>query len=88
MPPQVIPCFGVHPWFAHQHALTPGATLQDVVTAGPDSGDQWASQLEPPAPATSWMPRLRELLLSHPNALVGEFGLDRAAFIPGQPSKV
>ena len=30
--PQVIPCFGVHPWFAHTHALTPGTRLADITT--------------------------------------------------------
>jgi len=173
--PQVIPCFGVHPWFAHTHALTPGTTLTDITERigegqlrlastspspppssesvaapsqpppGADRTPQEARRgiylercslrsgsrskspvpprpgvepvsvrplassssaddprqgvykdepLPPPAPSstssssgsglsTLWLARLRELLVRHPGAWVGEFGLDRAALIRG-----
>ena len=34
-------------------------------------------------PSVTWRGKLRELLLRHPGAWVGEFGLDRVAFIRG-----
>lgn len=34
-------------------------------------------------PSTTWEPKLRDLLVAHPEAVVGEFGLDRAAVVPG-----
>ncbi|KXZ50968.1 hypothetical protein GPECTOR_14g211 [Gonium pectorale] len=94
--PQVIPCFGVHPWFAHRHALPPGsasdpASLLDAPSNGKDHPSRHPALLEPPLPAAAeqWMPRLRALLEARPEACVGEFGLDRAAVVPGtrlQPS--
>ncbi|PNW70377.1 hypothetical protein CHLRE_17g717200v5 [Chlamydomonas reinhardtii] len=95
-PHKVIPCFGVHPWFAHRHALHPDqatqpAALLDAPANGRDSPDRHPALLAALGPGgdlavaapEQWRPRLRELLLRHPHALVGEFGLDRAAVVPG-----
>ncbi len=88
----MIPCFGVHPWFAHQHALDPAAAaaadpaaLLDVPANGKDhpSGHPDLMARLAPAPPDAWLPRLRALLLRNPHAVVGEFGLDRAAVVPG-----
>ncbi|KAG2449891.1 hypothetical protein HYH02_005413 [Chlamydomonas schloesseri] len=95
-PHKVIPCFGVHPWFAHRHALRPEqaaapAALLDAPSNGRDSPDRHPQLLAALGPGgdmavaapEEWLPRLRELLARHPHALVGEFGLDRAAVVPG-----
>ena len=47
---------------------------QDVSTIG------WLLDLQP---STSWESELLQLLHTYPRAVVGEFGLDRAAVIPG-----
>lgn len=39
-------------------------------------------------PHDAWLTRLRSLLVSHPHALVGEVGVDRAAVIPGSRARV
>ncbi|GIL44871.1 hypothetical protein Vafri_2330 [Volvox africanus] len=89
-PHKVIPCFGVHPWFAHHHALDLAAAsdpsqLLDSPPNGKDHPSRHPDLLArmAPIPPERWMPRLRSLLTDHPHAVVGEFGLDRAAVVPG-----
>ena len=87
-PGKVIPCFGVHPWFAHRHGMRAPCTTADVVEAKEEAelqklGERLGAQLP-----TSWQARLRELLLQYPEAVVGEFGVDRAAVIPGTRASV
>ncbi|GLI64939.1 hypothetical protein VaNZ11_008340 [Volvox africanus] len=86
-PHKVIPCFGVHPWFAHRHALGLAAALDpsQLLDSPPNGKDHPSRHPEflAPIPPDRWMPRLRSLLTDHPHAAVGEFGLDRAAVVPG-----
>ncbi|GLC39209.1 hypothetical protein PLESTM_000864100 [Pleodorina starrii] len=95
-PGKVIPCFGVHPWFAHRHALESDqvahpASLMDTPPNGKDDPSRHPELMSGPPPTApeTWLPRLRGLLRAHPHSVVGEFGLDRAAVVPGtrlQPS--
>lgn len=100
---QVIPCFGVHPWWAHLHAapnpssnqptaLSSGssqAPLQPPILSLVDlpAGDadpvEALGELYAVQPSITWEESLRHYLALHPHAIVGEFGLDRAAYIPG-----
>ncbi|KAG2235294.1 TatD family [Thamnidium elegans] len=90
-PNKCIPSFGIHPWFCHflmmpeendiqqhyQRILTSKDTqeLQDML--------ETLSQL-PTFTFDTWYNNLRQHLLDHPNALVGEIGVDRAAkLLPG-----
>lgn len=90
-----IPSFGIHPWFSHflmmpeendiqqhyQRILTSKDTLelQDMLKA--------LNQL-PTFTFDTWYNNLRQHLLDHPNALVGEVGVDRAAkLLPGGSNK-
>ncbi|GIM00902.1 hypothetical protein Vretimale_5797 [Volvox reticuliferus] len=89
-PHKVIPCFGVHPWFAHRHALDLAATLDpsQLLDSPPNGKDHPSRHPDllarlAPIPPERWMPRLQSLLTAHPHAVVGEFGLDRAAVVPG-----
>ncbi|PNH03434.1 hypothetical protein TSOC_010501 [Tetrabaena socialis] len=111
-PRKVIPCFGVHPWYAHLHALTAEQVAHPTTLLEPppppkgndrpnDSNRPTAATttppndpkppeprpllpaLPPPSPPEAWLGRLRALLLRHPHAAVGEFGLDRGAVLPG-----
>lgn len=81
---QVIPCFGVHPWFAHLHSVQPVSHITEILQA---KSEEDFGQLKPEVrdciPSTTWEARMRSLLEAHPRAGVGEFGLDRAAVIPG-----
>ncbi|EFJ49275.1 hypothetical protein VOLCADRAFT_90028 [Volvox carteri f. nagariensis] len=103
-PDKVIPCFGVHPWFAHLHALDQAAAapadpslpaplplLLDCPANGKDHPSRHPDLMPrlAPLPPATWFPRLRALLERYPQAVVGEFGLDRVAVVPGtrlQPS--
>jgi len=93
-PHKVIPCFGVHPWFAHLHATACNKDASGAVSMAPvldvppkqdPEGVQWLLQLQP---SQTWEHKLRQLLLQHPKAVVGEFGLDRAAVVPGTKASI
>ena len=57
--PQVIPCFGLHPWFAHRHAMRPGTSGRDIIeapeppcTSGKDIVEVLELQLRAPRPSS------------------------------------
>jgi hypothetical protein len=56
---------------------------RDQIDAGKDKSYQVLEKaLLESRPSHGWHLRLRQLLETHPQAWVGEFGLDRAAIIP------
>lgn len=94
---RVLPSFGWHPWFSHQiiddqkssSDITQGASdleskkthYHKVLTPAPEDED-FVSSLPDPKPLSQFISETRERLLSFPNALVGEVGLDRAFRLP------
>ncbi|KAI8870398.1 Metallo-dependent hydrolase [Ramicandelaber brevisporus] len=70
-PDRVVPCFGVHPWYAHTVTI-PTASISNNNTSA--SNPEWLDQLE-------------QLLLKYPNAAVGEIGLDAVATHPSTNEK-
>jgi Tat protein secretion system quality control protein TatD with DNase activity len=86
-----IPCFGVHPWFSHflmtqqeaveehyKSILNSSNTeeLQDMIDSLTNNATTFKYD--------TWYNNLRSRLLDHPEALVGEVGVDRAArLLPG-----
>jgi len=90
-PSRVIPCFGVHPWFCHLHALEEhddsqgSAAIFESLLQGKDpehvrvAAEALVARGQSPIPVHEWEPELRRLLRRFPKAIVGEFGLDRAA---------
>lgn len=84
MNPQVIPCFGVHPWFSHLHAVQPVSDIREILEAKSEAEfEKLSPELLATVPSVTWEAKLRELLEAYPKAVVGEFGIDRAAVIPG-----
>lgn len=92
---RILPCFGWHPWFSHQIIDdTPGpididipsgaerkkAHYTKVLTPPPD--DEFISTLPEPKPLSQLISETRSRLATHPLALVGEVGLDRAFRLP------
>ncbi|KAI9710830.1 MAG: hypothetical protein M1828_002028 [Chrysothrix sp. TS-e1954] len=90
----IIPSFGWHPWFSHklfddQHGALPPeseatrkfAHYQAVLTPPPDDHD-FLSDLSDPMPLSKFIAQTRTRLEKHPNALVGEIGLDKSFRIP------
>lgn len=95
--PRVIPCFGWHPWFSHRIITDDDSTASSdadikrahykkVLTPSPDDED-FISALPVPKPLSRLISETRERLLSHPNALVGEIGLDRSFRLPNPWTK-
>eukprot|EP00242_Pyramimonas_sp_CCMP2087_P006114 CAMPEP_0198198322 /NCGR_PEP_ID=MMETSP1445-20131203/1807_1 /TAXON_ID=36898 /ORGANISM="Pyramimonas sp., Strain CCMP2087" /LENGTH=329 /DNA_ID=CAMNT_0043867851 /DNA_START=457 /DNA_END=1446 /DNA_ORIENTATION=- len=84
---KAIPCFGIHPWFSHLHALEGENTENAPLLESKSNDDVQAASValkdrgDIPIPASEWKPELRRLLLKHPYACVGEFGLDKAAVL-------
>lgn len=83
-PNKVVPAFGFHPWFVHTLSLVhpaPPAHEHYMALLGPH-----AAELLPALPAPQSlddaMAQLEAYLVAHPNALVGEVGLDRSFRIP------
>ncbi|KAI9280527.1 hypothetical protein BY458DRAFT_544808 [Sporodiniella umbellata] len=78
-----IPCFGIHPWFCFR-LMTENQTQDkhyNEVLKCPDEKeiDDMIRELERPFPYDVWYHNLRQKLIEHPNALVGEIGIDRSA---------
>jgi len=94
-PEKVIPAFGYHPWWAHQVAVgRPESTeahyrsLFLPAAAAPHTPALEAAfarllpSLPDPIPLDDIMAEVRANLVAHPNAMVGEVGLDQAARVP------
>lgn len=91
---RIIPCFGWHPWFSHQiFDDTKGSDDGDVATidkvahykavlSPPIEDETLIRELPAPRPLSSFILETRTRLEKHPNALVGEIGLDRSFRIP------
>lgn len=93
---------GYHPWFAHTIALTPPTSKEDHYRslflssssgpARPEHEEAFARLVAPlPEPhlLSDLLHDLRSNLETHPNAMLGEVGIDRAARVPfplSQPS--
>ncbi|KAG8625574.1 hypothetical protein KVT40_005975 [Elsinoe batatas] len=92
-PTRFLPSFGHHPWFSHLlfspfqfpscTTLTPSqATTHYRTVLTPPPTDDFISHLPPPISLTDFLSQTRSRLSSHPLALVGEIGLDRAFHLP------
>ncbi|EEA21707.1 Cut9-interacting protein scn1 [Talaromyces marneffei ATCC 18224] len=95
---KIVPCFGWHPWFAHQIRVEEdgGDTTTDteaiktrhyrnVLTGSVGNEDEDISffkTLPPPKLLSSLLVETKTRLIAHPNALVGEIGLDKAFRLP------
>ncbi|KUL88496.1 hypothetical protein ZTR_05382 [Talaromyces verruculosus] len=95
---KIVPCFGWHPWFAHQIRLEGDGEdtainaielktrhYRNVLTGtmGTEAEDiAYFKTLPTPKPLSTLLSETRTRLLAHPNALVGEIGLDKAFRLP------
>ncbi|RSL89439.1 hypothetical protein CEP51_001186 [Fusarium floridanum] len=85
----IVPAFGWHPWFSHllyDDNSTPGSVPDKVAhyaaVLQPEPDAAFISSLPDPTPISSFIKSTRSLLDSHPKALVGEIGLDKAFRLP------
>ncbi|RSL66462.1 hypothetical protein CEP53_003311 [Fusarium sp. AF-6] len=83
----IVPAFGWHPWFSHLlYNDTPGSGSDKVAhyaaVLQPEPDAAFISSLPDPTPISSFIKSTRSLLDSHPKALVGEIGLDKAFRLP------
>lgn len=87
-----IPCFGIHPWFTHVLMTQGDKSAQDhfksiLNSSNKEELQEMIDSLTNNATLftyDTWYNNLRQRLLDHPEALVGEVGVDRAAkLLPG-----
>lgn len=86
---RIVPSFGWHPWFSHHIFDDTGENsniekrshyMSALVPAPED--DSFILHLPEPKPLSDLIAETRSRLESHPNALVGEIGIDKAFRIP------
>ncbi|KAI8927518.1 hypothetical protein BC831DRAFT_392205, partial [Entophlyctis helioformis] len=89
-PGRIVPAFGVHPWHA-ERALPPHAAWAasapgvGELASGDEVDDKGNGARDTPpdglngSAASAWLARLRSLLKTYPQAIVGEIGLDGVA---------
>ncbi|KAF1804940.1 hypothetical protein V8B55DRAFT_1495824 [Mucor lusitanicus] len=86
-----IPCFGVHPWFSH-FVMAQDESKQEphdyykaiLKSSNQDELNDMIQALDKPFSYDVWYNNLKQRLEEHPNALVGEVGVDRSArLLPG-----
>ncbi|GAN05749.1 cut9 interacting protein Scn1 [Mucor ambiguus] len=86
-----IPCFGIHPWFSHfvmtqkESTQAPDDYYKDILkSSNQDEINDMIRALEKPFSYNEWYSNLKQRVEEHPNALVGEAGVDRSArLLPG-----
>ncbi|EJU02652.1 Metallo-dependent hydrolase [Dacryopinax primogenitus] len=96
-PDKVTPCFGYHPWFSHTISLLQKLPNKEehyasILLSGKDASPENSLKLQEMLPLLP-EPRLlkdivaevRNNLVAHPQAMLGEVGLDRAFRIPMRP---
>lgn len=91
---RILPCFGWHPWFSHMvfddttidgHHNSPVNKKEHykaVLTPSIEENEILLGELPAPRSLSSLISDTKERLWRHPNALVGEIGLDRSFRIP------
>ena len=89
---RILPCFGWHPWFSHQifddtndngdNASINKSTHYKAVVTPSIQDENLIRELPTPRSLSSFISETRTRLKNHPNALVGEIGLDRSFRIP------
>ncbi|EED16711.1 Cut9 interacting protein Scn1, putative [Talaromyces stipitatus ATCC 10500] len=97
---KIVPCFGWHPWFAHQIRVeadeeatsktetTEAIKIQHYRNAltgsmgNEEEDNHFFNTLPTPKPLSVLLEETKTRLSAHPNALVGEVGLDKAFRLP------
>ncbi|EFA84463.1 hypothetical protein PPL_02496 [Heterostelium album PN500] len=70
---RAIRCFGIHPWFVH--LVHPPQSLLETNPAGDPT--KMVMDSYPTVIDSSWPEKMKQLLLQHPDAMVGEIGVDK-----------
>lgn len=86
---RIVPSFGWHPWFSHHivddiegnSRIEKRAHYMSALTPAPED-DSFILHLPEPKLLSTLISETRSRLQRHPNALVGEIGIDRAFRIP------
>ncbi|CCG83882.1 protein of unknown function [Taphrina deformans PYCC 5710] len=87
-PDKVIPCFGFHPWFVHSiyddstSEEAPDKTTHFGKCLYPQPDDAFVQAMPDLVPLSRYVESIRQNLIRHPNAMVGEVGLDRSFRLP------
>ena len=88
---KVIPAFGWHPWFSHQiyddsntseELMNKELHYKSVLTGTVEDDSSLIKGFPDPRPLSNLVSDTRSYLEQHPQAMVGEIGLDRSFRIP------
>ncbi|EEB08703.2 TatD DNase family Scn1 [Schizosaccharomyces japonicus yFS275] len=95
-PDKIIPSFGIHPWFSYLLISDKEGIAVDISAEEqkmqhyqnilhPVPPIEFMEKLPEPIHMNVYLERLRHFLYKHPNALIGEIGLDKSFRIPSGP---
>ncbi|GAA5898536.1 putative endodeoxyribonuclease [Sporobolomyces salmoneus] len=97
-PDDVIPCFGLHPWFSHPISFSPADSLPSkeshytLLFPSVDSPSEphpslslLLPYLPPPVSISTFLSSLSSDLALYPSSFIGELGLDKSFKIPHPP---
>jgi Tat protein secretion system quality control protein TatD with DNase activity len=81
---KIIPAFGYHPWFSHKVYIQPPESKWHHYSTvlKPCPTREFVDTLPEPKPFVDHLKKMRQYLIKHPHAMVGELGLDRAFRLP------
>lgn len=83
-PEQVIPCYGLHPWFCHPISFSSSSPSKQehyetlFAETRHDLTPRLLEALPDVLPLKQWLDLLRQNLMSHPEAILGEVGVDKS----------
>lgn len=76
---RIVPCFGVHPWWLHELSEQ---DWEEIPCCNDSNQFENKEVVNDSIILPRWIHQLEDVLLKHPNAIVGECGLDAFHFDP------
>lgn len=73
-PNAVVPCYGIHPWYAHKAGKRRRHhEIANTIASAFNDSDEGSIEVDD----SDWLVELEQLLSANPSSCVGEIGLDK-----------